>query len=324
MILSNFPEYHSTSLEETVEKVWTLSAGRVTKTQIGQAGICSANAVALPEMSMMVATSSWPMMIEFEPFPRFRRLFRITNVARLEVQGSVETEVPSCSGITVPANTRWTVNHNANWSVVSLRAEERALLRTVQHLSGVYGDKPLVFDHAEGDESFGGRLLEQAVMQTSMELNHCGNPLAQPVALALQEAMLVRLVLFSRHSYSTYLERTPRDPSPSQIRRVQDYIIAHAGDQIDTSILANVAGVSLRSLYRLFRDKTGCSPSEYMKQVRLDLARTLLGSPTDGITVTSVAYKCGFAGLGHFAAAYHERFGEYPSQTPKDNLSKRI
>ncbi len=35
----------------------------------------------------------------------------------------------------------------------------------------------------------------------------------------------------------------------------------------------------------------------------------------DGASVMSVAYRCGFHNLGHFANGYRARFGELPSQT---------
>jgi transcriptional regulator GlxA family with amidase domain len=36
-----------------------------------------------------------------------------------------------------------------------------------------------------------------------------------------------------------------------------------------------------------------------------------------GMTVTSVAYACGFSNLGRFAKYYHAAFGEHPSATLK-------
>ncbi|MNR45930.1 DNA-binding transcriptional activator FeaR [compost metagenome] len=56
---------------------------------------------------------------------------------------------------------------------------------------------------------------------------------------------------------------------------------------------------------------------QYLKEVRLEMARgQLLDGHTD-VGIASLAFECGFAHLGRFSRAYWERFGETPSQTSK-------
>ena len=61
--------------------------------------------------------------------------------------------------------------------------------------------------------------------------------------------------------------------------------------------------------------RTGKSPWEYLRWRRLWRARALLRRPTDGTTVTDVAFRLGFWHLSRFAAAYASIFGERPSIT---------
>jgi transcriptional regulator GlxA family with amidase domain len=68
-------------------------------------------------------------------------------------------------------------------------------------------------------------------------------------------------------------------------------------------------------LFRAFDKLRGCSPMAFARQVRLERARGLLLKPDDASSVTGIALMCGFSNLGHFAAAYRDRFGELPSQT---------
>jgi transcriptional regulator GlxA family with amidase domain len=80
--------------------------------------------------------------------------------------------------------------------------------------------------------------------------------------------------------------------------------------------LAEIAGMSVRSLQEGFRRHVGCAPMAYLQQVRLLRAHDALrrADPTR-ITVAAVAHRWGFAHLGRFAAAYRTRFGQTPSET---------
>ncbi|MFM8890856.1 MAG: AraC family transcriptional regulator [Planctomycetia bacterium] len=78
--------------------------------------------------------------------------------------------------------------------------------------------------------------------------------------------------------------------------------------------LAERSGVSSRSVERAFL-RTGCTPLQYLRGVRLELARRMLADPAPLATVADAAIAAGFTHLGRFAAAYRRRFGELPSQT---------
>lgn len=104
---------------------------------------------------------------------------------------------------------------------------------------------------------------------------------------------------------------------PRHVKRVQEYLQAHAHENIRADALAEIAGVSLRSLYAGFQDFCGMSPMQYLRHTRLERVRgDLLAGPVSG-GVASVALRWGFAHMGRFSAEYKERFGESPSQTLK-------
>jgi len=92
--------------------------------------------------------------------------------------------------------------------------------------------------------------------------------------------------------------------------------IEEAGDEpLDMVDLCRQVGASRRSLEAIMRQRTGKSPSEYLRWRRLWRARAMLRRPADGTTVTDVAYRLGFWHLSRFAAAYTSIFGERPSTT---------
>ena len=97
--------------------------------------------------------------------------------------------------------------------------------------------------------------------------------------------------------------------------RARAFIDGHLGETIRMTDLCHHAGVSLKTLERLFRRELQASPSEYVERSRLDRVRRILAGGADsGRTVTEIATEHGFRHLGRFAAAYRRQFGEYPSQ----------
>lgn len=79
--------------------------------------------------------------------------------------------------------------------------------------------------------------------------------------------------------------------------------------------LAEMAGVSVRQLERLFRAHLGGTIAEVYLRIRLDRARRLLR--TTSLSVTEVALACGFVSSSHFARVFRGRFGFPPGRAIK-------
>lgn len=106
--------------------------------------------------------------------------------------------------------------------------------------------------------------------------------------------------------------------APAFIRRVKEYIDAHADQPLSIADLAAHAGVSTSTLFAGFRNFRKTSPIAYLKGVRMKRARDdLRSAPPNTATVTDVAMRWGFVHLGRFAADYRRWFGESPLQTLK-------
>lgn len=99
------------------------------------------------------------------------------------------------------------------------------------------------------------------------------------------------------------------------ITRVREYLEAHAEEPIGMEDLADIAGVPLRTLYHIFRQKLGTSPMQLLRDIRLDKVRLALSQGRKGTSVTTIALDLGFHHLGRFAQQYRTRFGESPSET---------
>jgi transcriptional regulator GlxA family with amidase domain len=63
-----------------------------------------------------------------------------------------------------------------------------------------------------------------------------------------------------------------------------------------------------------FLKRIGVSPTRWIRDMRLDLARQRLESAEADASVAAIATGCGFARLSTFSKEYAARFGESPSK----------
>ncbi|CAA0130010.1 Uncharacterised protein [Mycolicibacterium vanbaalenii] len=143
-------------------------------------------------------------------------------------------------------------------------------------------------------------------------------PASAQVAQAghLERALISGLLLNQRHSMTQAI-RDSGDGSdnPAAVRRVLGLLEAAPGAQYTVGDLAGAAGVGVRQLQKLFLDRFEMSPTEYVRNLRLDGVRADLLKHEPGCTVSAVAFRWGFNHLGRFAHYYEQRFAEPPSRT---------
>jgi AraC-like DNA-binding protein len=141
-----------------------------------------------------------------------------------------------------------------------------------------------------------------------------------PLVVGSAERMLAGLLLVTFPN-DTMLQPAGRDDrdarSPDALRRAISFIDSNADRDIGIVDIAAAACVSNRAVQLAFRRHLATTPTEYLRDVRLDHAhRELLGATVaDRLTVTEVAYRWGFSSPSRFAERYRAAFGASPSQT---------
>jgi transcriptional regulator GlxA family with amidase domain len=129
-------------------------------------------------------------------------------------------------------------------------------------------------------------------------------------AAQVARLMVVYMRRNGAHSQSSvYLDY--RTHLHSEVHQAQDYLIEHVSECVPLNDLAEVVGISTRSLNRLFKEATGLTPVQYHQQLRLELAATLLSNLD--LTIEEVATKCGFEDVRHFRRLWLRQFGMSPS-----------
>jgi transcriptional regulator GlxA family with amidase domain len=140
----------------------------------------------------------------------------------------------------------------------------------------------------------------------------------------LREALFGALLIGQGSTVQHLFRRQPLRADTRVVKQVEEYLTAHAAEPVSIAALAELTGVSLRSLGRSFKAVRGCSIRTFLQQQRLELARLRLLTAAPGTTVTQVLYASGFGHAGEFSVAYRRRFGESPSETRRRSLHGAI
>jgi transcriptional regulator GlxA family with amidase domain len=82
-------------------------------------------------------------------------------------------------------------------------------------------------------------------------------------------------------------------------------------DSFSVEQLADEMGVSRTQLFRMIRRLNDQSPSELIRDMRLDRAASMLECAAGN--VSEVAYATGFKSLSHFSRCFTQRFACRPS-----------
>ncbi|MCP8883130.1 GlxA family transcriptional regulator [Devosia sp. XJ19-1] len=117
-----------------------------------------------------------------------------------------------------------------------------------------------------------------------------------------------------RH-YSTFAPRLTH--GDTSVLKVQHWLQAHSGEEINVSALAGRAGLEQRTFLRRFQKATGLKPTEYVQALRIGHAREKLEFSRD--SVERIAFNVGYKDPSAFrrvfqkvtglsASAYRERF----------------
>jgi transcriptional regulator GlxA family with amidase domain len=96
------------------------------------------------------------------------------------------------------------------------------------------------------------------------------------------------------------------------IERLKQRLPARLREDLTAEALAEIAGVSLRTLQRIFRERFDTSPMTWLMEARLLEAARLIRAGDD--PVTKIAYRVGFKDPSHFTRRFKARFGVSPNE----------
>lgn len=162
--------------------------------------------------------------------------------------------------------------------------------------------------HARDD-----RLVTSAGVTAGIDLSLAlvGEDHGPAIALACAKALLVVAQRQGGQSQFSPL-LMPASDAATPLGKVQAHVMEHIREAYPVERLADIAGVSPRSIARLFVKELGITPHEFVEGVRLDHARNLLESSDAAMKM--IAFDCGFASADHMRSAFQRRLDVTPQQ----------
>jgi AraC family transcriptional regulator, arabinose operon regulatory protein len=101
------------------------------------------------------------------------------------------------------------------------------------------------------------------------------------------------------------------EEAPEGLNRVAQHIQEHFAEPLYNPMLARKAGLSVRSLARLFRRHRGVSPARFIAQVRVREVAHLLATTSLGLE--EIAGRTGFPNAAYLSRVFKHLTGEAPA-----------
>lgn len=133
----------------------------------------------------------------------------------------------------------------------------------------------------------------------------------------LRRRMSVATLETFRLSGDPRARRTSVTARQTAHRQAVEFMHASLSLPITVEDVARHVGLSTVELTRVFRSRTGMTPAEHLRGLRLAAAHRDLvrSSPADGETVRAIALRWGFPHAGDFARRHRRAYGENPGRT---------
>ncbi|MFB8182454.1 GlxA family transcriptional regulator [Streptomyces sp. NPDC055966] len=108
-----------------------------------------------------------------------------------------------------------------------------------------------------------------------------------------------------------YIARSLPTPQATTLTETRTWALRRLDEDLSIPRLADHAGVSLRTLTRLWRQETGVSPHQWLLTARINRARELL--ETTDLQVEQIATRCGLGSGANMRARFRDTVGTTPT-----------
>lgn len=107
------------------------------------------------------------------------------------------------------------------------------------------------------------------------------------------------------------MKRSTKHHHADIVNAVLSYVYLHIDTDLNAEELAQMHGISVNHLHRLFKEETQRNLYETVKSIRLQKASSLLLTNRYA-TISEIAQMCGYSSQTSFIKAFRERFGTTP------------
>ena len=186
-----------------------------------------------------------------------------------------------------------------------------------------YYNFPLVMDVGEGIEPYFGDIYKWVRTDKKSKSFHVRGALDTLIAslidiLNSDEPDDVKAEIngleYNLEQIRKRVKKSPVQTDP-RIQTVIDYIMLNPTEEYTSDKLSGMAEVAETTFRRLFKEATGKTATEFIRQVRLTTAARLLLVSND--PVNCIAHDVGFEDANHFTRVFRQAFGMTPGRYRK-------
>lgn len=135
-----------------------------------------------------------------------------------------------------------------------------------------------------------------------------------PCSRQMVESLLTQLLVLACRACPDNFSAT-LTPTAERVLAAQQYIEDHFTEDLSVADLANRFFISSCHLTHSFKEQVGYSPKQYMRLLRLSLAKELL--ETTSLPVSAIAVRTGFADTNNFIRAFRQQYAVSPGKWRK-------
>jgi AraC family L-rhamnose operon transcriptional activator RhaR/AraC family L-rhamnose operon regulatory protein RhaS len=128
--------------------------------------------------------------------------------------------------------------------------------------------------------------------------------------LLLARSWIILLIGMLARNYGKNSDHAPR--LDLRLGRILSRLEQDTGENFSTAELARQAKMSERTFLRRFREATGFSPIHYVLRARIRRATEMLTSSLDDLSITDIAFRCGFQDSNYFSRQFRRLVGMSP------------
>jgi transcriptional regulator GlxA family with amidase domain len=160
--------------------------------------------------------------------------------------------------------------------------------------------------HARDD-----RLVTSAGVTAGIDLSLAlvGEDHGSAISLACAKGLVVVAQRQGGQSQFSPLLLAPGE-TVTPLAKVQLHVMEHISGAFPVERLAEIAGVSPRSIARMFVRELSITPHDFVEGIRIDHARNLLEAT--GLALKVVAFECGFGSPDRMRSAFQRKLGVTP------------
>ena len=157
----------------------------------------------------------------------------------------------------------------------------------------------------------------RAVFEKICENHSAGLPENE---IMLQSLILELIYLLSSYSTSAKIGSGTKNNNHKIIEDTVEYIKNNLTSELDLKTLSDAAKFTPTYFHKLFKASTGETLHDFVENQRIKKSLSLLIS-TD-MTLTEIAYECGFSSQSYFSYAFKRKMGITPRAYVKEQINR--